>query len=574
MSSLIPQSFIDDLLNRADLVELIDGYIPLKKQGSNFVACCPFHGEKTPSFHVVAQKQFYYCFGCGASGNAISFAMEYLHQNFVEAVETLAARLGLEVPRDGEQTKQRPSKSLYELLENVCNYYQKVLKTDAKEAVDYLKNRGLSGEIAKKYQIGYAKDGWHNVDKQFPKSIKDLIATGMLITRDDGSHYDRYRERIIFPIHDRNGRIIGFGGRVIKDHQQPKYLNSPETIIFQKNRELYGLHQIISQKKDIKQILVVEGYMDVIGLAQYGVDNAVATLGTATSTYHIQLLARHTKNIIFAFDGDDAGRKAAWRALENTLSAINDGFDARFIFLPQGQDPDSLIRKIGRDSFNSQLNTAMPLNQFFFETLSQNIDTNSIAGKTMLVNKVKPFLDKIGEGPYKQILIDELARITHIDPHRIAQLTQIKQKHHELEHNKSIQRTPARVAIALLVQHPEIVEKCSALLNDKLLNSINTNIVKKLIKQILNNPKINTALLIELWRNEPEFDGLIKLAAWAHQVPESALKDEFIDTIRFLSKRREEDEINKLIEKSRGHGLTPAERIQLQDMLKKRHSDA
>ncbi len=297
----IPQPFIDDLLNKLDIVELIDSYVPLKKQGANYLACCPFHNEKTPSFNVVAKKQFYYCFGCGANGNAISFIMSYLNQVFTDAVETLASRLGMQVPRDGRLDKSQQSLSLYQLLNRVSQFYQQLLKTKGQVAIDYLRQRGLSGEIAKRYQLGYAPEAWQTLEAVFKLNKNELIATGMLINK-EGRTYDRYRHRIMFPIHDRHGRIIGFGGRAIDANQKPKYLNSPETTIFQKSRELYGLHQILQQQKTIDSLIIVEGYMDVIALAQYGINNAVAALGTATSSYHIQLLGKHTKQLIFCFE--------------------------------------------------------------------------------------------------------------------------------------------------------------------------------------------------------------------------------------------------------------------------------
>ena len=344
MFGLISRPFIDELLNRTDIVEFIDSYVPLKKRGTSHTACCPFHSEKTPSFNVVAKKQFYHCFGCGASGNAISFAMNYLHMSFSDAVETLAARIGLQVQREGQTEKNQQSLNLYEFLNRVSLFYQKTLKTAGHAAITYLKKRDVSGEVARLYQLGYAPASWQTLELQFKQNKNELIATGMLIPKDDGKAYDRYRQRIMFPIHDRHGRIIGFGGRAIEPAQKPKYLNSPETVIFQKSRELYGLHQILQQQSEITNILIVEGYMDVIALAQHGINNSVATLGTATSSYHIQLLSKYTKQLIFCFDGDAAGRQAAWRALESSLPHLNAGLDASFIFLPEGHDPDSLVR--------------------------------------------------------------------------------------------------------------------------------------------------------------------------------------------------------------------------------------
>ena len=570
MLGLIPRPFIDEVLNRIDLVEFVDGYVPLKKSGHNYTACCPFHNEKTPSFNVVAKKQFYHCFGCGASGNAISFAMNYLHLSFSDAIESLASRIGLKVPREGNVKETQQSISLYQFLNQVANFYQQKLKNEGAQAIAYLKQRGLSGEIAHMYQLGYAPPGWHNLEEKFKSKKDELIATGMIIQKDDLKTYDRYRERIMYPIHDRQGRIIGFGGRVIDSNKKPKYLNSPETSIFQKSRELYGLHQVLQQQKTINYIIIVEGYMDVIALAQHGVLNAVGTLGTATSTYHIQLLSKHTKKIIFCFDGDAAGRQAAWRALENSITQLNSGLDARFIFLQEGQDPDSLIREEGKDAFLRRLENAISLNKFFIDTITQGIDTKSHAGKSQLINAAKPYLTKMLDGTYKQLLINELARLTRIDNHRIDKLIYEKPDNN-IKPNQNITRSPIKVAIALLLQNPEIYDQCKAQLSTTILDTQKQRVLTTLIQQITESPTLNTAKFVELWRDSPIFDSLTKLATWDHQVPENALAKEFGDIIQFLAKQNKENEIQQLIKKTQTEGLNEAERINLQEMLKERH---
>lgn len=572
MSGLIPQPFIDDLLYRTDLVELIDSYVPLKKRGNSHIACCPFHNEKSPSFNVVAKKQFYHCFGCGASGNAISFVMNYLNQGFIDAVETLATRLGLTVPREGQTEKNNASSDHYKLLSAVSLYYQKILKQEGQSAIQYLRGRGLSGEIAKCYQLGFATEGWHNLEKAFPRNHRELIATGMLIKNEDGKVYDRYRNRIMFPIHDRHGRIIGFGGRVLDAEQKPKYLNSPETVIFQKNRELYGLHQILSQQKSVDYIIVVEGYMDVIALAQHGIMNAVATLGTATSTYHIQLLAKHTKSLIFCFDGDNAGKQAAWRGLENSLPHLNLGLDASFMFLPDEHDPDSLVRTEGKESFLTRLKQATPLHRFFFDSLAKDLNLLKPAGKTQLINLAKPFLQKMNEGSYKQLLIEDLARLTHIETHRLEQLITDQSKNTIQKQMITITRTPIRIAVALLLQHPDIYAQSIQHIDSNLLNPEEHELLLTVLQQLAANPKANTATLIESWRNHPYFDSINKLAAWDHQVPEQELLKEFIDIVLFLQKQSSESLIRQLLNKSRQHGLSESEKIKLQEMLKKRHT--
>ena len=571
MVGLIPRPFIDELLNRTDIVEFIDSYVPLKKRGTSHIACCPFHTEKTPSFNVIAKKQFYHCFGCGVSGNAISFAMNYLHQSFSDAVETMASRLGMQVPREGQSEKYQQAKDFYQFLDRVSQFYQQTLKTNGQAAITYLKQRHVNGEVARLYQLGYAPPGWQTLEAQFRKNKTELIATGMLIQKEDGKTYDRYRHRIMFPIHDRHGRIIGFGGRSIDAADKPKYLNSPETIIFQKGRELYGLHQVLQQQTDIQNVIIVEGYMDVIALAQHGIRNAVAALGTATSAYHIQLLTKYTKQLIFCFDGDAAGKKAAWRALESSLPHLNLGLDARFIFLPEGHDPDSLIREEGKAPFLQRIQNATPFNTFFIDTLKHDIDIKSLAGKSQLVNAAKPYVHKMPEGPYKQLLIDELARLTHIEPHRVNQLVTEVAAENPTATNKHLTRSPMRIAIALLLQHPEIYAVCASQLSPTMLDHQKHRVLKKLIQQVIDNPAINTAIMVELWRDTPLFDSIIKLAAWDHQVPKNALTKEFIDIVLFLAKRNQENSIHQLMKKAHDQGLTETERIHLQDMLKQRH---
>lgn len=571
MSGIIPRPFIDELLNRIDIVELIDSHIPLKKQGTSFVACCPFHTEKTPSFNVIPKKQFYHCFGCGVSGNAISFGMAYLHLSFPDTIEMLASRIGMQVPREGNTEKHQQSQSLYALLEKVSKFYQIQLKNAPPEASSYLEKRGINEETAQRFQLGYAPAGWHTLTTAFKSNTKELIASGMLIQKDDGKTYDRYRQRITYPIHDRNGRIIGFGGRSIDDDQKPKYLNSPETVIFQKGRELYGLHQLLTHHHSIKNILIVEGYMDVIALAQHGITNVVAALGTATSAYHIQLLSKHTQQLIFCFDGDAAGKKAAWRALENSLPFLNTGLDASFIFLPENHDPDSLVRHEGREQFLKRIQNPIPFNQFFFSTLMQSVDTTTLAGKSQLVNLIKPYLEKMTEGPYQQLILDELARITRIESHRLDQLMDTKSNEIKLEPNHPIQRKPTRIAVALLLQNPEIYKKNIQLLSKGLVGRLQHDILKKLIEYTNQNSILNTGALLEAFRGTPEFDGLSKLAAWDHQVPEEALNREFVDTLVFLSKQELETKIQQLMTKSRQHGLSEEERLDLQNMLKERH---
>ncbi len=573
MQGLIVQSFIDELLSQVDIVEVIDSYVPLKKRGTSYIACCPFHHEKTPSFNVSSTKQFYHCFGCDASGNVIGFIMNYLQQTFPDAVATLAARAGVQVVYEKNSTKPKTDLSLYQLLEKVANYYVSCLKNSGQEAIEYLKSRGLSGKIASLYQIGYALDNWHALDKKFSNHRKELITTGMLIENEKRQVYDRYRQRLMFPIHNRNGKIIGFGGRVLNNAQEPKYLNSPETVLFQKSRELYGLYQVLSTNKNNKNIIIVEGYMDVLALVQYDIPNVVATLGTATTPYHIQILSKYTKELTFCFDGDAAGRKAAWRALESTFSNLDKDITANFVFLPEGQDPDSLVRAEGKEAFLIRVKDAEPMHQFFFNTLIQDVDISLFTGKNRLIIKAKPYLIKMAESPYKQMLINELARITHIDPHRIIQLiADTTGKLLTDNKNNNANRTPMRLAIAILLQHPEIYTECKEQIL-KISHNINKfRVLTEIISHIANNPKINTASLVEKWRDTPLFDSINELAGFTHNVPQNALCAEFVDIIAFMNKQENENKIQQLIEKSRKLSLTDSDKEELQKLLKNRHN--
>lgn len=429
--SRIPQDFIDDLLNRLDIVEVIDSRVKLKKTGKNYSACCPFHKEKTPSFTVSPDKQFYYCFGCGASGTALGFLMEFEHLSFIDAVENLAQSQGLSVPREQfRDSKPQRSNTLYTLLERAKAYYQAQLKEHPQRngAVNYLKNRGLDGQIAKRFALGFAPPGWDNVLLKFGLSSEDrqqLEEAGLTVHKpDSGKTYDRFRHRIMFPIIDVRGRTIGFGGRILagagetqrsqgKDKGAgPKYLNSPETPVFYKGKELYGLYQALNANRRLEQLLVVEGYMDVIALAQYGIDNAVATLGTACGEDHFKLAFRYTSNIVFCFDGDNAGRKAAKRALENALPAMNDGKQITFLFLPEGQDPDTLVRQIGAERFAEQLKNALPLEEFFFEAVAENIDLRTMDGRARMSKIAAPLLNQLPQGVFRELMFDALAKRT------------------------------------------------------------------------------------------------------------------------------------------------------------------
>ncbi len=427
MAGRIPQSFIDQLLDRTDIVEVIDAAVKLKKSGRNYSACCPFHQEKTPSFSVSPDKQFYYCFGCGAGGNALGFLMAHERLPFVEAVERLAHRAGMEVPREQlspqAEQQQRRERTLYDRLNELSEWYYSQLKT-SKEAVDYLKNRGLSGKTARDYRIGFAPAGWDNLLKTFATddaALHELVEAGMVVEGDDGKRYDRFRHRIMFPIRDGRGRVIAFGGRVLGKDEKPKYLNSPETAVFHKSRELYGLFEARQAGASMDRLLVVEGYMDVVMLAEHGIHQAVATLGTAVGRAHLERLFRHTSEVIFCFDGDSAGLKAARRALEVSLPTLQDGRMVRFMFLPDGEDPDSLVQKEGNTAFLGRIAQSEPLSGFLLRTAAEGQDSESPDGRARIARNALALVAQVPAGMFRSLLIAELAKKTGLDANRLEQ---------------------------------------------------------------------------------------------------------------------------------------------------------
>lgn len=428
----IPESFIQDLLARTDLVELVDARVPLKKTGRNYSACCPFHNEKTPSFTVAPDKQFYYCFGCGAKGNAVGFLMEYEHLSFPEAVKQLADKAGVEVPREREDSAEDHARrdhlqSLYDLLARADRFYRQQLKSapERQRAVHYLKGRGLSGEVAARFGLGFAPPGFDNLISNLSldnHGLEQALEAGLLVRRDDtGRTYDKFRDRIMFPIRDSRGRTIGFGGRLLGDGK-PKYLNSPETPVFHKGRELYGLWEWRQSRDKSPQLFVVEGYMDVIAMAQHGMPNVVATLGTATTEDHAHKLFRQVDEVVFCFDGDDAGRRAAWRALESALSVLEDGKQARFLFLPDGDDPDTLIRREGRESLLARAEEAPTLSHFLFSHLAEGLNTDSVDGRARLARLAMPYIQRTKGDFYRSLLRKELATRTRLDEDELRQL--------------------------------------------------------------------------------------------------------------------------------------------------------
>jgi DNA primase len=603
MAGRIPQAFLDALLDRVDIVEVIDRRVKLKKTGKNYSARCPFHEEKTPSFSVNPDKQFYYCFGCGAGGNALGFVMDYENVDFPQAVETLASSLGLEVPR--EQTRpgspqpgrEETGKPLYALLEQAARYYQKQLRShpEAHRAVDYLKQRGLTGEIAKRFDLGFAPPGWDNLLQALGDSEEQrkwLLETGMLVQNEAGRTYDRFRDRVMFPIRDQRGRIIAFGGRVLGD-DKPKYLNSPETPIFSKGRELYGLYQARQANRKLDRVLVVEGYMDVIALAQHDITQATATLGTATSQAHLERLYRLTPEVVFCFDGDAAGRKAALRALEAALPCMEDGRQARFLFLDEGEDPDTLVRKVGSDAFRELVRRATPLETFLFEAVSEDLDTTTLEGRARLSKLALPWLRQLPEGVFRQLMFRSLAERTGLT---VAELMHLEapppaaapgptnnapEEQHEGGGPK--RRNPsgraalgysnlAQAAIALLLHQPDIaarveVAAIAALEGEDIV------LLRELLALLQRRPDSNTAMLLGHWYGTPEGELLSRLAGEERLIPREGIEQQFIDTVEALAQLPQRSELSARVDKLKATNyaeMSEADKQQLRDLLKEK----
>jgi len=533
MAGLIPDSFIEELLGRIDIVDVIERRVSLKRAGREYQACCPFHDEKTPSFTVSPQKQFYHCFGCGAHGSAIGFLMNYEGLEFVDAVEDLARQAGLEVPREAARAA-RPSAGLVDLLESAASYYQNQLK-NSQEAVDYLKNRGLSGDIASYFGIGFAPAGWDSLIKNLGSDEKrmDLLKRAGMLSQGKSGEYDKFRHRIMFPIHDRRGRVIGFGGRALDDNG-PKYLNSPETELFHKGRELYGLYLARKSQARLDRILVVEGYMDVVALAQFGFRNCVATLGTATTGDQAELLFRAADEVVYCFDGDQAGKKAAWRALEATLPRLREGRQARFLFLPDGEDPDSMVRKQGTDGFSALLDEAQALSEFFFDHFTEAVDMASIDGRARLVEMSMPLLKQIPAGVFHDMMI---SRLESLAQHRIVnhgeRLTRLS-KPRPLTGKPAQQRTPMRMALAQLVQNPSLAAVAGKLDAFEGCDLAGFEIYRELVDFCAKSPNMTTAQLLELWHDHPAQSHLNTLATWQLPGEEIRMAREFQDAVTGL----------------------------------------
>ncbi|MEY3190377.1 MAG: primase [Pseudomonadota bacterium] len=569
MSGRISREFIDDLLVRVDIVDLIDSHVPLKKTGNNYVARCPFHTEKTPSFSVNRNKQFFHCFGCGASGNAISFLMDFSHLDFIEAVEDLANFAGIDVQRESldinSAYKKDELSNLYSLMDRVAAFYVEQLRLTPK-AINYLKARSVKGEIARDFILGYAPDKWSALTEKFDQQL--LIDAGLLVIKDDGRAYDRFRDRIMFPIRDKRARIIGFGGRVIDD-SLPKYLNSPETSLFHKGKEVYGLYELLEKNSKPQRILIVEGYLDVIALAQYGINYAVAALGTAASQAHLDLLFRFSSELVFCFDGDRAGREAAWRAMESTFSCLKHGRQMRIMILPKNHDPDSLVREEGLSGFTARVQSAQPLSDYFFEHFTEELNLSEMEGRAQLIGKAKPYLEKLPEGVFKEMMFDRLKELSGQSSLESLENLVIgdfaKQKPLQFEPSRL---SSARVAIALLLQRPSLAE--IVIQKDIDWNGLEfrgIQLFKNILEVIGDKKSINTAVLIEHYRDTNEEKSVKALALLDVYVSDDKIEDVFCDALNVLLKQARDLGISKLLAKAQAKSLEMEEQALLIKML-------
>ncbi len=580
MSGRIPREFIDELLVRVDIVDLIDSHVPLKKTGNNFVARCPFHTEKTPSFSVNRKKQFFHCFGCGASGNAISFLMDFSHLDFVEAVEDLAGFVGVEVPRESIEyqsgQKKEDLSSLYMLMEQVAAFYVEQLRTgdEGKIAVEYLKNRGVSGDCAGDFMLGYAPDEWKALATRFDQKL--LLEAGLLVSKEGGQPYDRFRGRLMFPIRDKRARIIGFGGRVLDD-SLPKYLNSPETPLFHKSKEVYGLYELLEKNAKPQRILIVEGYMDVIALAQFGIHYAVAALGTAASQAHLDLLFRFSSELVFCFDGDKAGREAAWRAMESAFSSLKDGRQIRIMLLPQHHDPDSLVREEGVDGFIGRVQAAETLSEYFFGHFSNELNLSEMEGRAQLVNKAKPYLEKLPESVFKEMMFARLKELSGwVGLDVLENATTLAPKQSSKQYPKIGGKRPqdngrlssARTAIALLVQNPRLAELLEQREIDwSELEFPGASLFKNILHVIADKNTANAAVLVECYRDAAEEKPIKALALLDLQVSDDKIDKVFCDALDRLLTQAREVVLARLLDKNKTNGLDAQEKELLRKML-------
>ncbi|HEY5970956.1 MAG TPA: DNA primase [Pseudoxanthomonas sp.] len=565
----IPDAFIDDLLARTDIVEVIGTRVPLKRQGKEYSARCPFHDERSPSFTVSQTKQFYHCFGCGAHGTAISFLMNYDRLEFLDAVDELAKRVGMEVPKETQKRNETDDgRDLYAALDAAAKFFQRQLEGNDK-AKSYLDQRGVDGSIRMQFSIGYAPDGFSALKDALgtdERRIKLLDKTGMLSKSDNGRIYDKFRDRVMFPIHDRRGRVIAFGGRVLQKDDGPKYLNSPETPLFHKGRELYGLWQVRQANQKIERLIVVEGYMDVVSLFQYGVTQAVATLGTATTPDHAELLFRNSPDVYFCFDGDAAGQRAGWRALESVLPRMRDGRQAFFLFLPDGEDPDTIVRQEGAAGFDARLRQATPLSQFFFDELGKDVNLATLDGKARLAERAKPLLAQIPDGAFGDLMRQRLGEITGVG---------VQQNAAPAKPRFTGARAPTstgkpslvRSAIVRLLHLPALALTLEPPYGFAGLRQPGVDLLIELLDIVHGRPEITTGALLEHFAEREELGALQKLAMQEIAGEESSWGQELHDAIEQLEDQAIQQRIVELQAKMSAGTLVVADKYELSTLL-------
>ena len=570
----IPDAFIDDLLARTDIVEVIQARVPLKRQGKEYASRCPFHDERSASFTVSPTKQFYHCFGCGAHGTAISFLMNYDRLEFLDAVDELAKRVGMEIPRDTQQRNANPeTRDLYGAMEAASTFFRDQLANSGK-ARAYVEKRGIAKDIVERYAIGYAPDGFSVLRDALgtdPRRMQLLERGGLFSKNDKGHVYDKFRDRLMFPIHDRRGRTIAFGGRVIDPEDSPKYLNSPETALFHKGRELYGLWQAKQANSKLDRLIVVEGYMDVVALAQYGVSQAVATLGTATTPDHAELLFRNAPDVYFCFDGDRAGRSAAWKALESVLPRMKDGRQAFFLFLPDGEDPDSLVRAEGVDGFDARLRDATPLSEFFYASLSSDVNLSSLDGKARLAERCKPLLAQIPDGAFGDLMQQRLTALTGVGARASTPQTHVPAQRARNAQQPGAQKPSlVRSAITHLLHRPALASELQPPYRFAALRQPGIELLSELVLLVRERPEISTGALLEHFGEREEAGSLQKLAALNLPGEEDALRAEFIDAITQLERQVLQQRLDELQQQQRDGGLTDADKQELRELLQAR----
>jgi len=569
----LPDAFIDDLLARTDIVEIVGARVPLKRKGREYAAPCPFHDERTPSFYVSPTKQFYHCFGCGAHGTAISFLMNYDRLEFLDAVEELARRAGMEVPRESRSSDQDSDlRDQYAALEAAARMFQRQL-AESPRAQAYLDARGVDAENRARFAIGYAADGYSTLKDALgsdERRLKLLERTGMLSRNERGHVYDKFRDRIMFPIHDRRGRVIAFGGRVLDKDASPKYLNSPETPLFHKGRELYGLWQARQANQKLERLIVVEGYMDVVALFQHGITQAVATLGTATTADHAELLFRNAPDVYFCFDGDAAGRRAAWRAVESVLPRMKDGRQAFFLFLPEGEDPDTIVRQEGSAGFDARLAQATPLSQFFFDELSQQINLGTLDGRARLAERARPLLAQLPDGAFADLMRQELQRRTGVGASQPAPPPQPPAPRRG---STPVQkRSLVRSVISLLLQQPSLGAQLPRPYAFAELRQPGMGLLLELLDLIHQRPEISTGALLEHLAEHEQGPALRKLAAQTLPGDEASWALELADAVAQLEKQTLQQRIDELQAKQRSQGLDETDKYELRMLLQARAS--